>query len=205
MKTLRTIYPYGLCDKYKKEKKIPHDAPKGKLFPPLPRYGERFPGLDTRTRNGSRNRDEHTNFFNIFETHFFDLFLSFEPSIRADSIRKHLDQLNKKEVKKVINYKETVANIDTNDLITYGTGLASCDCEGSEFCDPRHGHIITGDLRIVANQKLRTLIARGPNFREAKTIHWGHCKTEISSGLDAYIAKVCAKFSGIESTIFERD
>ena len=296
MKTLRTIYPYGLCDKYRREKKVPDDAPIGKLFPPLPRYGERFPGLDTRTRNGSRNRDEHTNFFNLFETHFFDLFLSFEPHERADSIRKHLDQLNKKEVKKVVadivdelpscsddklrwyeyaldiintkrfkvevkkekrtpkfifpmtfrnkgldsiklgsffrledvrsllpdhlntdenlpsivyslegtirnkifNYKQTVADIDTNDQSTYGTGLASCDCQGSEFCDPHHGHILTGDLRIITNQKLRKLVSRGPNFREAKTIHWGHCRTEISSGLDAYIAKVCAKFSDIE-------
>lgn len=296
MKTLRAIYPYGLCDKFRREKNIPEDAPIGKLFPPLPRYGERFHGLDTRTRNGSRNQDEHTNFFNIFDTHFYDLFLSFEPQERADSVRKHLDQLNKKEVKKVVsdivdelpscsddklrwyeyaldilntkrfkvepkkvkrapkfifpmtfrnkgldsiklgsffrleevrsllpdilntdenipsivyslegtirnkifNYKQTVADIDTNDQITYGTGLASCDCQGSEFCDPHHGHILTGDLRVIANQKLRKLVARGPNFREAKTIHWGHCKTEISSGLDAYIANVCAKFSEIK-------
>ena len=52
-----------------------------------------------------------------------------------------------------------------------------------------------GDLRIIANQKLRQLVARGPNFREG---HWGHCKTEISSGLDAYVANVCTKFSEIE-------
>ena len=91
---------------------------------------------------------------------------------------------------KIFNYKQTVADIDTNDQSTYGTGLVSCECQSSEFCDPHHGHILTGDLRIIDNQKLRTLVARGPNFREAKTINWGHCKTEISSGLDAYIAKV---------------
>ena len=297
MKRMRTIYPYGLCDKYKKDKLVPVDAPIGKLFPPLPRYGERTPGLNTRTRNGSRNRDEHTNFFNLFETHFYHLFLSFEPSARADSIRKHIDQLNKREVKKMIsdivdeipscsddrlrwyeyaldiintkrfkvekekkkrapkfifpmtfrnkgldsiklgnifrseevrsllpshlnsdenlpaivyslegtirnkifNYKQTVSEIDTNDLITYGTGLESCDCEGSEFCDPNHGHILTGDLRVIDNLKLRKLVARGPNFREAKTIHWGHCKSEISSGIDAYITNVCNKFSDITS------
>ena len=297
MKRIRAIYPYGLCDKYRKEKHVPQDAPIGKLFPPLPRYGDRSSGLNTRTRNGSRNRDEHTNFFNLFETHFYNLFLSFDPPTRANSIRKHLDQLNKREVKKVIsdivdeipscsddrlrwyeyaldiintkkfkvtkekekrapkfifpmtfrnkgldsiklgnffrleevrsllpthlntdenlpaivyslegtirnkifNYKQTVSEIDTNDLTTYGTGLTSCDCAGSEFCDPNHGHILTGDLRVIGNQKLRKLVARGPNFREAKTIHWGHCKTEISSGLDAYIANVCSKFSDITS------
>ena len=101
MKTLRTIYPYGLCDKYKSDPKVHKDAPVGKLFPALPRYGKRFSGLDTRTRNGSRNLDDHTYFFNIFETNFYELFQSFEP--RADYIRKHLDQLNKKEVKKIIS------------------------------------------------------------------------------------------------------
>ena len=30
-------------------------------------------------------------------------------------------------------------------------------------------------------------------------IHWGHCKTEITSGLDSYIEKVCGKFSEIEA------
>ena len=30
-------------------------------------------------------------------------------------------------------------------------------------------------------------------------IHWGHCKTEITSGLDTYISKVCSDFSEIHS------
>ena len=103
MKTLRTIYPYGLCDKYKREPQVSDDAPKGKLFPHLPRYGERLGGLDTRTRNGSRNLNYYTDFFNLFETHFFDYFMTFEAETRASSIRKYLDQLNKKEVKKIIS------------------------------------------------------------------------------------------------------
>ena len=41
---------------------------------------------------------------------------------------------------KIFNYKQTVADIDTNDQSTYGTGLVSCECLGSEFCDPHHGH-----------------------------------------------------------------
>ena len=97
----------------------------------------------------------------------------------------------------IFNYKGTVSEIDSNDLHTYGTGLASCDCQNSESCDPIHGHIVTGDLRIIGNQKLRKLVKRGPNFREAKTIHWGHCKTEITSGLDKYISKVCSKFTEV--------
>ena len=99
---------------------------------------------------------------------------------------------------KIFNYKQTVSEIDSDDLYTYGTGLASCDCENSEFCDPNHGHIVTGNFRIIGNQKHRKLVTLGPNFREAKTIHWGHCKTEITSGLDTYISKVCSDFSEIQ-------
>ena len=42
MKTLRTIYLYGLCDKYKRDPKVHKDAPVSKLFPALPRYGNDF-------------------------------------------------------------------------------------------------------------------------------------------------------------------
>ena len=62
MKTIRTIYPYGLCDIYKCDSKVSDDAPIGNLFPPLPRYGERLGGLDTRNRNVSRNVNENIYF-----------------------------------------------------------------------------------------------------------------------------------------------
>ena len=46
MKTLRTIYPYEVNEKTKIMNK---NVPVGKLFPPLPRYRERF--LSGRTGN----------------------------------------------------------------------------------------------------------------------------------------------------------
>ena len=39
IKTLRTVYPYGLNDR---AKSINSDIPVGKLFPPLPRHGNKF-------------------------------------------------------------------------------------------------------------------------------------------------------------------
>ena len=52
MKTLRTVYPYGLN---KRTKFMNKDSPIGKLFPPLPIYGERF--IDTRTQSKITNHD----------------------------------------------------------------------------------------------------------------------------------------------------
>ena len=85
---------------------------------------------------------------------------------------------------KLFNYKQTVNSINTSDLETYGTGLTTCDCQHSEFVDRHHGHVVTGDLRIIHNKKLRKLISKGPNYREPKSINWKKCRDVIVEGLD---------------------
>ena len=99
---------------------------------------------------------------------------------------------------KIFNYKETVKGIDINDTDTFGTGITSCDCHNSPFTDSQHGHILTGDLRIVDNLKLRKLLSKGPNYREARSINFNKCKRSIIEGLDSYIQQVAAKVSRVE-------
>ena len=77
---------------------------------------------------------------------------------------------------KILNYKETVSSIDTIDDITYGTGIVECDCQQhKDFVDENNGHVGTGDLRIITNSKLRKLVSKGPNFREAMSTNWNKC------------------------------
>ena len=45
---------------------------------------------------------------------------------------------------KIFNYKKTVESICIEDP----PSLTTCACRLSEFKDPNHGHIVTGDLRI---------------------------------------------------------
>ena len=47
-----------------------------------------------------------------------------------------------------------------------------CDCNTSKYCYEPAGHVITGDLTIVRDAKLRSLIERGPSFREQNCINW---------------------------------
>ena len=61
---------------------------------------------------------------------------------------------------KIFNYKETVDSINTEDFEIFGTNLLSCDCYNSPFVDANHGHILTGDLRFLENQKLSKLISK---------------------------------------------
>ena len=84
---------------------------------------------------------------------------------------------------KILNYKEVVENIDKNDISTYGTGITECNCKDSEFCDPSHGHIITGNLQFITNSKLRKLFSKGPNYREPKIIKWDKAMESIRVGL----------------------
>ena len=45
----------------------------------------------------------------------------------------------------------------------------------SSFLYKSLGHVITGDLRIITNKKLRELVSKGPNFREQNNINWDLC------------------------------
>jgi hypothetical protein len=48
-----------------------------------------------------------------------------------------------------------------------------CTCASSPFiCNPT-GHVITGDLKII-NTYLREVLAKGPKYREPKSINWKH-------------------------------
>ena len=102
---------------------------------------------------------------------------------------------------KILNYKDTVQNINTTDRETFGTGLSSCNCASSEFVDQNHGHVVTGNLRIIQNKHLRKLIQKGPNFREPKTINWKRSRKMIEDGID-----ICSsKFRMVDSNITEDD
>ena len=57
------------------------------------------------------------------------------------------------------------------------------------------GHVITGDLRIVRDVKLRELLRKGPNYREQNNINWEvnvrHCKAAISKYRKKWAKKAC--------------
>ena len=90
----------------------------------------------------------------------------------------------------VFNYKDVVSKIDVNDKETFGTGIKHCDCFSQKLSDNHHQHVITGDLRIVKNTKLRKLLSKGPNYREARTIRWNECLDKIKTGLQECSANI---------------
>ena len=66
----------------------------------------------------------------------------------------------------ILNYKDIVISICSDEEVSFNKNGELYDREKSKFCDPHHKHIITGDLRIVKTKKRRKLLTKDPNERE---------------------------------------
>ena len=75
---------------------------------------------------------------------------------------------------KIFNHKSFVQDFDTKNIINNISSLP-CNCLNSNYRDQHHNHIVTGDLRIVENNKLRKIFTYGPKFREPNKIDWNVC------------------------------
>ena len=64
----------------------------------------------------------------------------------------------------------------------------------SKFSYEPHGHVITGDLGVIENAKLRERVAKGPKYREPNRVNW---KAMFSESIDLY-AKNWSKREQVE-------
>ena len=63
----------------------------------------------------------------------------------------------------LFNFAPALSNLN---VFEYFSNLQTGQCKESKFCYEPHGHVITGDLRVIENAKLRELVAKGPKYRE---------------------------------------
>ena len=98
---------------------------------------------------------------------------------------------------KIFNYKDAVSSlkVEIDEDIAFCTDILPCECANSPYVDPYHNHIVSGDLRLVENVKLRRLMSKGPNYREPKTLNLSKCKKSIEDALDQSITKFKKKHS----------
>ena len=89
---------------------------------------------------------------------------------------------------KVFNYKQTVQELDV-DAFLANPAILPCSCTDSSFKDAHHGHIISGDLRIVQNKKLQKLLIKGPKYGESEGICWNKARDSITIGINDFIKK----------------
>ena len=102
---------------------------------------------------------------------------------------------------KIFNYKNVLQHLDVDAFLADRT-ILPCSCADSPFIDEHHGHIITGDLRIVQNNKLRKLLCKGPKFRESDNISWQNAKEAIVLGINNAIKK-WTEVDGLPASYFK--
>ena len=70
---------------------------------------------------------------------------------------------------RIFNHVRTLQDLSINDLIL---NPPSCSCQSSPFVHKPIGHVITGDLNFIDNPKLRSILSKGPKFREPRSFTW---------------------------------
>ena len=95
---------------------------------------------------------------------------------------------------KLFNFSPALSNLNVSE---YFSNPQTCQCKESKFCYEPHGHVITGDLRVIENAKLRELVAKGPKYREPNRVNWKATETMFLESIDLY-AKNWAKREQVE-------
>ena len=102
---------------------------------------------------------------------------------------------------KIFNYKDTINNINIENG-TLKNYASDCECSTSKFKDDKLGHIVTGDLKFIENNRLRKLLSKGPNYREPRNKNYKTCIREIMLALDKCTRSMSDKFK-IDITEFD--
>lgn len=71
---------------------------------------------------------------------------------------------------------------------------SQCGCSSSEFCYLQAGHIVSGDLRLVADSTLRQLFSFGTNYRIPCDLDWEDTRAAAVEAVEESIMKICNKF-----------
>ena len=85
---------------------------------------------------------------------------------------------------KLFNYSSAVKEFDSN---LFFNGGYSCDCESSDFIYQPCKHVLTGNLDIIPNEKLREIFSKGPKYREPRTINFQADLRIIFDALEEYV------------------
>ena len=84
---------------------------------------------------------------------------------------------------KIFNFAPALSNLNVSE---YLSNPQTCQCKESKFCYELHGHVITGDLRVIENARLRDLVAKGPKYREPNRVNWKATETMFLESIDLY-------------------
>ena len=60
---------------------------------------------------------------------------------------------------------------------------------------PLAGHVITGNLKIIPDSRIRNIVLKGPKYRFPSQIDFNRCREEIASALNHFGNRWCKRES----------
>lgn len=82
---------------------------------------------------------------------------------------------------KIFNFDTFGHDLDVDKFLADPT-ILPCKCSNFPFIDNHHGHM-TGNLKVIGDNRLRKLLSKGPKYREPKPHNWQHTRKSITEGL----------------------
>ena len=89
---------------------------------------------------------------------------------------------NKPSRSTVFNYNKLVTELDIENSIP-----DSWDCKDSTYCYRPSGHIVTGDLNIITDSRIRSIICKGPKYRIPLPIDFKSYREKIAGALQEFV------------------
>ena len=89
---------------------------------------------------------------------------------------------------RILNYKKFVTELNLDQFIE-NKDTVKCHCSeyNTQFLNNERGHVLTGSLKIIKNNKLRKLFSKGPKYREPEQIDWGSARETVKTGIEDFI------------------
>ena len=84
---------------------------------------------------------------------------------------------------KIFNFSSTLLDLDYHE---FHSNRSQCECNTSSHLYKPYGHVITGDLSIIPNSKLRDLIAKRPKIQRAMQVDWDKNLSLLCEAVDQY-------------------
>ena len=108
----------------------------------------------------------------------------------------------------ILNHRQTVQD---SDFDSWRSDEGTCNCHQSVYKDPNHDHVITGNLNIISNLKLKRLLSKGPGYREPRTLNFDVAGNTVKNSIKIFIESQSIKtglplesFSEWKSRMFEK-
>ena len=88
----------------------------------------------------------------------------------------------------ILNFKNLVSDLDIET-----SSPDSWNWKDYKFCYQPVGHIVTGNLKIITDSRIRSIILKGPINRFLAHIDFNKCRETIASALNDYWTRWCRR------------